>query len=120
MGQRSRRHSPGEERCEMRRSVRTAIITVLTAAAAGAVAAIVVRDQFHRYRRDLFSPRPYRRLVALRHIGRESASIDTIRLLRDFIRWEPRRGLRSRAQAIVDRMIADAAALEREARAPLV
>lgn len=88
----------------MNRTVRTATITVLAAAAAGALAVLIVRGQISRHRRNLFSPRPFRRLAALGHIGGGPASVDTIRLLRDFIAWEPRRLLRDRAQAIVDRM----------------
>jgi len=68
------------------------------------VAALVVRDQISRHRRNLFSSRALRRLAALGHIAREDASVDNIRLLRDFIAWEPRKLLRDRARTIVDRM----------------
>lgn len=88
----------------MNKTLRTATITVLAAAAAGALAVLIVRGQISRHRRDLFSPRPFRRLAALGHIGREPASVDAIRLLRDFVAWEPRKLLRERAQAIMDRM----------------
>lgn len=81
---------------------------MLAAAAAGALTAWIIRGQISRYRRDLFSPRAFKRLAALGHIAREPASIDLIRLLRDFIAWEPRRMLRERAQAIIDRMMAEA------------
>jgi hypothetical protein len=43
-------------------------------------------------------------LAALGHMGREGASVDSIRLLRDFIAWEPRKVLRKRACAIIERM----------------
>ncbi len=88
----------------MNKTLRTATITVLAAAAAGALAVLIVQGQISRHRRDLFSPRPFRRLAALGHIGREPASVDAIRLLRDFVAWEPRKLLRERAQAIMDRM----------------
>ena len=88
----------------MNRTLRTATLTVLAAAAAGALAVLIVRGQIYRHRRDLFSPRPFRRLAALGHMGREPASVDAIRLLRDFVSWEPRKLLRERAQAIMDRM----------------
>jgi len=88
----------------MNKTLRTATITILAAAAAGALAVLIVRGQIIRHRRDLFSPRPFRRLAALGHIGREPASVDAIRLLRDFVAWEPRKLLRERAQAIMDRM----------------
>lgn len=79
-------------------------ITVLAAAAAGAVAALIVRDQISRHRRDLFSSSALRRLAALQYMNREDATVDNITLLRDFIAWEPRKLLRNRARAIVHRM----------------
>ncbi len=95
----------------MNRRLRTAGLTVLAAAAAGALAALIIRGQISRYQRDLFSPRAFKRLAALGHISREPASVDLIRLLRDFIAWEPRRMLRERAQAILDRMTDEASSL---------
>ena len=92
----------------MDKRLKTAGFTVLAAAAAGALAAMIIRGQISRHRRDLFSPRAFRRLAALGHISRESASVDLIRLLQDFISWEPRKMLRERAQAIIDRMLDDA------------
>lgn len=89
----------------MNRTLKTAVITVAAAAAAGALAALIIRGQISRHRRDLFSPRAFRRLAALGHMNREPASVDAIRVLRDFISWEPRRALRDRAQVIVDRMM---------------
>lgn len=91
----------------MDKRLRTAGLTVLAAATAGALAAVIIRGQISRHRRDLFSPRAFRRLAALGHIGGEAASIDLIRLLRDFVSWEPRKMLRERARAIVDRMQED-------------
>ena len=88
----------------MDKRIRTAGLTVLAAAAAGAIAALVIRDQITRHQRDLFSPHALRRLAALGHMARADASVDNIRLLRDFIAWEPRKMLRRRAQAIVERM----------------
>jgi len=101
----------------MDKSVRTAGLTVLAAAAAGAIAAMIIRGQISRHRRDLFSPRAFKRLAALGHISREPASVDLIRLLLDFITWEPRQMLRERAQVIVDRMLDDADRMGIEARA---
>lgn len=101
----------------MDRRVRAAALTVFAAAAAGAVVAVIVQGQISRHRRDLFSPRAFRRLAALGHIGREPASVDHIRLLRDFIAWEPRKMLRERARAIIDRMLEDAETLRVEASA---
>lgn len=101
----------------MNRQVRTAGLTVLAAAAAGALAAWIIRGQISRHQRDLFSPRAFKRLAALGHINREPATVDLIRLLRDFIAWEPRKMLRERAQVILDRMVAEAGALRIEAGA---
>lgn len=88
----------------MDKRLRTAGFTVLAAAAAGAVAALIIRDQITRHQRDLFSPHALRRLAALGHMARADASVDNIRLLRDFIAWEPRKMLRRRARVIVERM----------------
>ena len=88
----------------MDKRLRTAGLTVIAAAAAGAIAALIIRDQITRHQRDLFSPHALRRLAALGHMSRSDASVDNIRLLRDFIEWEPRKLLRKRAQAIVGRM----------------
>lgn len=96
----------------MDRRIRVAGFTVLAAAAAGAVAALIIRGQISRHQRDLFSPRAFRRLAALGHISGEPASVDLIRLLRDFIAWEPRKMLRDRARAILDRMMEEVSRLE--------
>ena len=84
---------------------------MLAAAAAGALAAWIIRGQLSRHQRDLFSPQAFKRLAALGHINREPASVDLIHLLRDFIAWEPRKMLRDRARAIVDRMMSEAVRL---------
>ncbi len=88
----------------MRKKVRITGLTVLAAAAAGALAALIIRDQISRHQRDLFSPRSLKRLAALGHMGREPATVDNIRVLRDFIAWEPRKLLRNRARVIIARM----------------
>ena len=92
----------------MNRSIKTAGITVLVVGAVSAVAALVVRDQVHRHRRDLFNPRPLRRLACLGHMSRAEATVDNITLLRDFVAWEPRRLLRNRARSILKRMEGEA------------
>ena len=95
----------------MKKSVRVVAVTVLAAAGASLLAMWYLQRQMRIHRRDLFSPRPFRRLAALGHIGREPASVDAIRLLRDFIAWEPRGHLRARAEAIMDRMTDEVGAL---------
>ena len=90
----------------MRRStiLRTTGIIMLTLGAVAAVGALVVRDQLDRHQRDLFSPQPLKRFAALGYIAGVTASVEMIRVLRDFIAWEPRTMLRRRAGQIMDRM----------------
>ncbi len=91
----------------MDKRTRNTGIVVLAAAAAGAVAAWVIRDQIQRHSRDLFSPSFLRRLAALGHMAKAEASVDHINLMKDFVAWESREALRRRAQAIVERMERD-------------
>ena len=91
----------------MDKRTRNAGVVVLAAAAAGAVAAWVIRDQIQRHSRDLFSPSFLRRLAALGHMAKAEASVDHINLMKDFVAWESREALRRRAQAIVERMERD-------------
>jgi hypothetical protein len=90
----------------MRRStvLRTTGVILLTLGAVAAVGALVVRDQIDRHQRDLFSPQPLKRFAALGYIAGLAASVELVRLLRDFMAWEPRSMLRRRARTIVDRM----------------
>lgn len=101
-----------DDESRVRRVLRTTGIAVLAAAAAGAIAALVVRDQISRHRRDLFNPSAFRRLAALGHMAGEDATVDNITLLRDYMAWEPRRLLRRRARVIVRRMEDEARMLE--------
>ena len=82
-------------------------VTGITAAAVvvvGTVTALLVRDQISRQRRNLFNPLAIRRMAALEHVARQDPNADQINLLRDYVAWEPRRLLRERAAAIVERM----------------
>lgn len=88
----------------MNQKVRKTGIAVLATAVAGAALAWVIRDQMSRHSRDLFSPYFFRRLAALGHMAREEASVDHIRLLNDFVAWEPRKSLQKRADDILHRM----------------
>jgi len=99
----------------MNRRLKIAGVTVAAAAAVGAFAAWLVRDQISRHRKDLFSAHALRRLAALGHMARASASVDHITLLRDFIAWEPRPLLRKRARTILERMESEAEGLLAEA-----
>jgi hypothetical protein len=86
------------------RVLRTAGVTLLVVGAAGALGALLVRDQMSRHRRELFSPHPLRRLAALGYLASATASIDLVLLLRDFIAWETRPMLKKRATGILGRM----------------
>ncbi len=88
----------------MNTSWKTAGITLLAVSAAGAVMALVVRDQMDRHQRELFSPSPLKRLACLGHMARAEATVANINLLRDFVAWEPKKLLRNRAQVILQRM----------------
>jgi hypothetical protein len=67
----------------------------------GAVAGwLLAQRRLTTHQRDLFSPRPLRRLAALGYLAGQ-AGVDTIRLLRDYLVWERQPVLRRRAQAIL-------------------
>jgi hypothetical protein len=73
-------------------------------AAAGVVGGwMFAQQRLVRHRRDLFSPRPLRRLAALGFLAGQNG-VETIRLLRDYLAWETRPMLRRRATNIVRRM----------------
>lgn len=86
------------------RVMRTVGLSLLAAAGAAVLGALLVRDQISRHRRDLFSPHPLRRLAALSYIGGAPASVDLVMLMRDFIAWETRPLLKRRAAAVLNRM----------------
>ncbi len=87
-----------------RRIIKTTAFILLALGAAAAVSALVVRDQIARHRRELFSSHPLRRLAALGYLGGREATVDTVRLLRDFVAWEPRPLIRRRAVILLARM----------------
>jgi hypothetical protein len=72
--------------------------------AAGAGAGwLLAQQRFSFHRRDLFSPRPLRRMAALGFLAGQSG-VETVRLLRDYLSWERQPALRRRAEAIVRRL----------------
>jgi len=79
-------------------------VTALAVGLTGAAAVLLVKQQISRQRRNLFNPLSLRRMAALEHMARQRPSVDHITLLRDYISWEPRKLLRNRARAIVERM----------------
>ncbi len=78
---------------------------VFVGSAAVGIAAgwVLAQQRLARHRRDLFSPRPLRRLAALGYLAGQEG-IQTVRVLRDYLRWERQPMLRQRADAIVRRM----------------
>lgn len=59
--------------------------------------------QIQRCRRDLFSNRPLRRLAALGYLGGRP-SVETARLLSEYVSWERQPVLRRRAERMLRRM----------------
>lgn len=92
---------------KVKRGLQIAGIVIVTTGAVAALGAWLVRDQIERSRRDLFSSQPLRRLAALGYISGHGASVDVVRLLRDYISWEPRPLIRRRATQILQRMERD-------------
>jgi hypothetical protein len=80
----------------------TRVAGVVTAGFLGGLAVGVLfwSRQQHRHRRDLFSRHSLRRLAALGYLS-GSPSVDTARLLRDYIQWEPRSVLRRRGREVL-------------------
>jgi hypothetical protein len=69
--------------------------------AAGALAGWwLAQHRITTHQRDLFSPRPLRRLAALGYLAGQTG-VDTIRLLRDYLAWERQPVLRRRAKGIL-------------------
>ena len=82
---------------------RTAIAAAAGFAGGLALGMIVWSQQTHRYRRNLFSTHPWRRMAALGHL-RGQRSARNVRLLRDYVQWERHPGLRRRGELILRRM----------------
>jgi len=84
--------------------LRTAGVIALAVGATAALGVLVVRDQFSRHRRDLFSARPLKRIAALGYLAGREPSVESVQVLRDFLSWEPRPFIRRRAAQILARM----------------
>ncbi|HEX3157172.1 MAG TPA: hypothetical protein VHQ45_01545 [Gemmatimonadaceae bacterium] len=80
-----------------RRAARMAGVGFVGGLAAGLV---LWSMQVHQHRRNLFSRNSYRRLLALSYLG-ATPSVETARLLRDYIAWEQRPLLRRRGVRIL-------------------
>jgi hypothetical protein len=77
--------------------VRLAAVGFLGGVALGAV---LWSSQIRRHRRALFSRSPLRRLAALAYLSVQPSS-EAVRLLRDYVRWEPRSVLRRRGEQVL-------------------
>jgi hypothetical protein len=64
---------------------------------------IVWGTQVQRSRRELFSRSPVRRLAALGYLSGQS-SLETARLLNEYVQWETRPALRRRGQVLLRRI----------------
>lgn len=84
----------------MRVGTRVALVASVLGLATGVGLA---QHSISRYRRALFSARPLKRLSALGYLSAHP-SVETVRLLRDYIAWEQQPMLRRRAEAIARRM----------------
>jgi hypothetical protein len=69
-------------------------------AAGGLAGWVMAQRRLATHQRDLFSPRPLRRLGALGYLAGQTG-VETARLLRDYLAWERQPVLRRRAQAIL-------------------
>ena len=76
---------------------------LLTFGLGAVVGACLAQQSMGRHRADLFSGRPLRRLSALGYLSGH-ASVETVRLLRDYLAWEQHPMLLRRADAVVRRM----------------
>jgi hypothetical protein len=84
--------------------MRTGVKVGLLAGVLGLVAGVgLAQHSISRYRRALFSARPLKRLSALGYLSAHP-TVETVRLLRDYIAWERQPMLRRRAEALVRRM----------------
>jgi len=89
-------------RSRRRRVARRRQKRLITAGFVGGIVAgmIIWSMQLQRSRRDLFSPKPLRRLAALGYL-RGRPGVETARLLGEYLRWEKDPALRRRAEALL-------------------
>ena len=87
-------------RAGMRSAARTTLVSFL----GGLVAGLALWDyEMRASRRHLFSRNPLKRLAALGYLG-GSPSVETARLLRDYVNWESRPELRRRGLRLLRRI----------------
>ncbi len=76
---------------------------LLTFGLGAVLGSVLAQKSMGRHREDLFSGRPLRRLSALGYLSGHP-SVETVRLLYDYLAWEEHPLLRTRADGIVRRM----------------
>jgi hypothetical protein len=91
---RRRRRFPGSH------PLTPAVLTALGFAGGVAVGAALWSRLLDVNRRGLFSRHPVRRFAAISYLGARP-SVDTVRLLKDYIAWEPHPLLRRRARRVL-------------------
>jgi len=97
----SRRPWQRGESCSWLMKTSTALILGTAVGMVGG--AVLAQQSMGKHGRDLFSGRPLRRLAALGHLSGHP-SVDTVRLLNDYIAWEDKPMLKRRARSIARRM----------------
>lgn len=84
--------------------MRSRVVVVVGGLTAGLVTGwVVAQRRFAVHRRALFDARTDRRRAALGFLAGQG-SVETIRLLRDYLAWEQQPALRRRAETILRRM----------------
>ncbi len=99
------RHTVREVRYELARGPRMRGPGLVAVGFMSGIAAGVLlwSRQQHTFKRGLFSRSSLRRLAALGYLsGRPS--LETVRLLRDYVAWEPRAALRRRGEQVLRRV----------------
>ena len=64
---------------------------------------MAMQTGIRRYREDLFHPRPLRRLAALGYLEGQT-TVDTLRVLQDYLAWEQHPMLRKKANSVSRRL----------------
>lgn len=84
---------------------RSSAAGVVTAGVVGGlvVGVVVWSLQLRRYRRELFSSSPFKRLAALGYLSGHP-NIETARLLSEYVNWERRPRLRRHGAVVLGRM----------------
>jgi hypothetical protein len=67
------------------------------------VGLMTARRWSEQHRANLYSPRPWRRLAALGYLAHQP-TVETARLLHDYLQWERSPWLRRRARTVLTRL----------------